>query len=237
MGLMLRRGISARINHIVTANSCSAPMLPLPEVAVAALFAHQCLISTHRALLPCVSHFLPSSHSGRIISSSPCVIRGSLDEYAASALVACLPDFAIKYIPNDDVFSYANERPSRRLGATFILLLCAIVSLCYAFTRFLSCELELTSQYQWDIIRPGEHCLRYATREYTSRLVQVSGLQDPPEAMRACHETPVQIHRRLLKPDWCQDLVRSRDPTFLLSYLNLPSFVRVSVEGSMVSGS
>jgi hypothetical protein len=120
----------------------------------------------------------------------------------------------------------------RRLGTTFILLLFVVVWVCYAFTRFLGCEYELVlptlssiisltglpikyipldSQYQWDGVRPGEHCLRYATREYTSRLVQVGGLHDATDAMRACHETPVAIHGRQLKSDWCQDLVRSCD--------------------------
>jgi len=149
--------------------------------------------------------------------------------------------------PSNDVSSYAygdceNDRPSRKymllirqLGTTFIILLCVVVSLCYSITRFVGCELELVlsptlwqtgfkakiidTQYQWDIIRPGEHCLRFATREYTSRLVQVRGLHDSTEAMRACHETPVKIHGRQLKSDWCQDLVRSYDPT-LLSCIN-----------------
>ena len=139
--------------------------------------------------------------------------------------------------PPNDVFS--NDRKPendlrfrkymmlvRRLGTTFILLLCFVFLVCYAFARFASCRflfpwlssaislagfptefIQLESQYQWENLRPGEHCLRFATREYTSRLVQVSGPHDSAEAMKACHETPVEIHSRQLRSDWCQDLV------------------------------
>lgn len=70
-------------------------------------------------------------------------------------------------------------------------------------TRFLLDEYE----YAWDNIKPGEHCLRYATREYTARLLHVSGSSSPSEAMRACKETTIEIHGKVMKTDWCLDLV------------------------------
>ena len=57
----------------------------------------------------------------------------------------------------------------------------------------------------WEGLKCGEHCLRYATREYTARLMTNAIGQ---EAMRACKETPAEIHGRLLLTDFCQDLVR-----------------------------
>ncbi|PPQ66827.1 hypothetical protein CVT24_008686 [Panaeolus cyanescens] len=55
----------------------------------------------------------------------------------------------------------------------------------------------------WENLRPGEHCLRYATREYTARLANA-----PPgaEGFRACKTTPVIIHGREMLPTFCQDL-------------------------------
>jgi hypothetical protein len=118
----------------------------------------------------------------------------------------------------------------RRLGTTFILLLCVVFLVCYALTRFVARDFEpvllpslssiislfafpakFDSEYQWDNIKAGEHCLRYSTREYTSRLVQVRGDHDSIEAIKACRETPGEIHGRQLKSDWCQDLVRCHD--------------------------
>lgn len=59
----------------------------------------------------------------------------------------------------------------------------------------------------WEGLKGGEHCLRYGTREYTARLsTNAIGL----EAMRACKETPIEIHGQLLHTDFCQDLVRFR---------------------------
>jgi len=55
----------------------------------------------------------------------------------------------------------------------------------------------------WEGLKGGEHCLRYATREYTARLSTNTTGQ---EAMRACKETPTEIHGRLLLTDFCQDL-------------------------------
>jgi len=57
----------------------------------------------------------------------------------------------------------------------------------------------------WEGLKGGEHCLRYATREYTARLSTNAVGQ---EAMRACKETPAEIHGQLLLTDFCQDLVR-----------------------------
>lgn len=58
----------------------------------------------------------------------------------------------------------------------------------------------------WEGLKGGEHCLRYATREYTARLSTNAIGQ---EAMRACKETPTEIHGRLLQTDFCQNLVRN----------------------------
>ncbi|KAF8805507.1 hypothetical protein BYT27DRAFT_7192541 [Phlegmacium glaucopus] len=55
----------------------------------------------------------------------------------------------------------------------------------------------------WERLKGGEHCLRYATREYTARL---SSNAIGQEAMKACKETPTEIHGRLLLTDFCQDL-------------------------------
>lgn len=57
----------------------------------------------------------------------------------------------------------------------------------------------------WESLKGGEHCLRYATREYTARLLTNAIGQ---EAMKACKETPAEIHGRLVQTDFCQDLVR-----------------------------
>jgi len=55
----------------------------------------------------------------------------------------------------------------------------------------------------WEGLKGGEHCLRYATREYTARLSTNTIGQ---EAMRACKETPTEIHGRILQTNFCQDL-------------------------------
>ncbi|PPQ76666.1 hypothetical protein CVT26_013959 [Gymnopilus dilepis] len=66
----------------------------------------------------------------------------------------------------------------------------------------------------WENLKAGEHCLRYATREYTARLqVQVSDDSFPelpePQAqdmLKLCRETPVRIHGRERWTSFCQDL-------------------------------
>ena len=66
---------------------------------------------------------------------------------------------------------------------------------------------NLTSIFEpsWEGLKGGEHCLRYATRQYTARL------SDGPagtDMIRTCRETPVTIHGEFLYADFCQDLVR-----------------------------
>jgi hypothetical protein len=56
----------------------------------------------------------------------------------------------------------------------------------------------------WEGLKGGEHCLRYATREYTAKLVNIPSDAD---ALKTCRETPVGIHGAALFPDFCQDLV------------------------------
>ena len=68
-------------------------------------------------------------------------------------------------------------------------------------------EHNLTSIFEpsWEGLKGGEHCLRYATRQYTARL------SDGPagtDMIKACRETPVTIHGEFLYADFCQDLVR-----------------------------
>lgn len=120
----------------------------------------------------------------------------------------------------------------RRLGITFVLLLSIVSGVCLAltgvlshpfaidlpshlsnaqilfipFTRILE-DLESESKYGWDSLRRGGNCLRYSTREYTARLVQLSGPSNLTEAMSTCRDLPIEIHGQLLKSDWCQDLV------------------------------
>ncbi|KAF8148846.1 hypothetical protein B0H34DRAFT_802736 [Crassisporium funariophilum] len=62
-------------------------------------------------------------------------------------------------------------------------------------------------EIEWEGLKGGEHCLRYATREYTAKLpIGLTG----PEAMKACKDTPVKIHGRLLYTDFCRDLALGR---------------------------
>ncbi|KAG2014386.1 hypothetical protein CC2G_011209 [Coprinopsis cinerea AmutBmut pab1-1] len=58
-------------------------------------------------------------------------------------------------------------------------------------------------QPYWENLRPAEHCLRYATRDYTALL---TGIPYGPSAVAACRETKVEIHGEELLPDFCQDL-------------------------------
>lgn len=70
----------------------------------------------------------------------------------------------------------------------------------------------------WEGLKGGEHCLRYATREYTARLsTNLMG----KEAMKACKETPTEIHGRLVHTDFCQDLVRFfKKKVYFFSFLS-----------------
>ncbi|KAF9037078.1 hypothetical protein BJ165DRAFT_1353675 [Panaeolus papilionaceus] len=56
---------------------------------------------------------------------------------------------------------------------------------------------------KWENLRRSEHCLRYATREYTARLANAPNGAD---GFRACKMTPVVIHGREMHPTFCQDL-------------------------------
>lgn len=60
----------------------------------------------------------------------------------------------------------------------------------------------------WEYLKGGEHCLRYATREYTARL-RTSDIAAGEDPMKACHNTPVEIHGEVMYPNFCQNLVRS----------------------------
>ncbi|KAJ3498757.1 hypothetical protein NLJ89_g10178 [Agrocybe chaxingu] len=64
-------------------------------------------------------------------------------------------------------------------------------------------------QASWESLKGGEHCLRFATREYTARLSlseSANTAASRQEMMRACRDTPVEIHGRSLSTDFCQDL-------------------------------
>jgi hypothetical protein len=61
---------------------------------------------------------------------------------------------------------------------------------------------------RWQDPRPDEHCLRYGTRRYTSKLENV------PEGyskLKACHETQAWINGRWTTPSQCDDQVRRHD--------------------------
>ncbi|KAF5309130.1 hypothetical protein D9619_012785 [Psilocybe cf. subviscida] len=57
----------------------------------------------------------------------------------------------------------------------------------------------------WEYLKGGEHCLRYATREYTALLktVDLPAGEDP---MKACRDTPAEIHGVVLYTNFCQNL-------------------------------
>lgn len=56
----------------------------------------------------------------------------------------------------------------------------------------------------WENLRGAEHCLRYATRQYTARLANVPSDET---AIRTCRETPAEIHGISMLPTFCRDLV------------------------------
>ena len=64
---------------------------------------------------------------------------------------------------------------------------------------------KFSTENVWVGMKAGEHCLRYATRQYTARISEVHG---GDSAMQACKDTPVEIHGNVLFTDFCQDLVR-----------------------------
>jgi len=64
---------------------------------------------------------------------------------------------------------------------------------------------QFSTENVWVGMKGGEHCLRYATRQYTARISEVRGSDS---AMKACKDTPVEIHNKVVFTDFCQDLVR-----------------------------
>lgn len=121
---------------------------------------------------------------------------------------------------------YDSTQPQRRqamsISITFVLcilfglLVLSIVNGCiFAISMRLltspSKPLEAPSSGSdaaaWESLKGGEHCLRHATREYTARLktVDLPAGEDP---MRACRDTPVEIHGQVLYTNFCQNLVR-----------------------------
>ncbi|KAF9560030.1 hypothetical protein CPC08DRAFT_723561 [Agrocybe pediades] len=63
----------------------------------------------------------------------------------------------------------------------------------------------IESEGLWQGLKGGEHCLRYATREYTARLSTIESISREG-MMRLCRETPVEIHGKVMHTDFCQDL-------------------------------
>lgn len=83
-----------------------------------------------------------------------------------------------------------------------------------------------TEVVSWYGLKGGEHCLRYATREYTARLTGEPFMDTMGQEgmMQLCRETPTVIHDETLFTDFCQDLVRS----ILLYRVWMLTFNRVS---------
>jgi hypothetical protein len=76
---------------------------------------------------------------------------------------------------------------------------------------------QFSTENVWVGMKAGEHCLRYATRQYTARISEVRGSDS---AMKACKDTPMEIHSKVLFTDFCQDLVRPRSYWFIsIDYL------------------
>lgn len=76
---------------------------------------------------------------------------------------------------------------------------------------------QFSTENVWVGTKAGEHCLRYATRQYTARISEVRGSDS---AMKACKDTPMEIHSKVLFTDFCQDLVRPRLYCFIsIDYL------------------
>lgn len=68
-----------------------------------------------------------------------------------------------------------------------------------------------TQQASWENLKGAEHCLRFATRQYTARLANAPS--DVP-AVKTCRETPADIHGVPILPHFCRDLVRIQYPTY-----------------------
>jgi hypothetical protein len=76
---------------------------------------------------------------------------------------------------------------------------------------------QSSTENVWVGMKGGEHCLRYATRQYTARISDVRGSDS---AMKACKDTPVEIHSKVLFTDFCQDLVRPRLYVYFFIFIN-----------------
>ena len=56
----------------------------------------------------------------------------------------------------------------------------------------------------WLELVRAPHCIKYGTREYRAKLGPVSGGFDQ---LKACRETGIEIHGRMMKPNRCDDMV------------------------------
>ncbi|KAJ3537632.1 hypothetical protein NMY22_g5513 [Coprinellus aureogranulatus] len=64
-------------------------------------------------------------------------------------------------------------------------------------------EPEVELEATWEHLKGAQHCLRYATRQYTARLVNIpSGVP----GVKACRETSALIHGVDILPHFCEDL-------------------------------
>ncbi|PPQ78491.1 hypothetical protein CVT25_011832 [Psilocybe cyanescens] len=65
-----------------------------------------------------------------------------------------------------------------------------------------------TEVISWYGLKGGEHCLRYATREYTAKLTGGPSVDTVGQGdmMKLCRDTPTVIHGQTLFTDFCQDL-------------------------------
>ncbi|TEB23645.1 hypothetical protein FA13DRAFT_1639601 [Coprinellus micaceus] len=60
-----------------------------------------------------------------------------------------------------------------------------------------------TQRASWENLKGAEHCLRFATRQYTARLANAPS--DVP-AVKTCRETAADIHGVPILPHFCRDL-------------------------------
>jgi len=66
-------------------------------------------------------------------------------------------------------------------------------------------EVKKRAGISWEGLEAGEHCLRYATREYTAILTHVPAGFD---ALEECRKKPIEVHGRFVIPSRCEDQVR-----------------------------
>lgn len=55
----------------------------------------------------------------------------------------------------------------------------------------------------WENLKGAEHCLRFATRQYTARLLNVPS---NTSSLQVCRQTPAEIHGITMVPHFCRDL-------------------------------